>query len=125
VQAKAAHVDADDNDDSLDDVKYKIISSIYSPLHFTRTCLDIKPLLRGTNALCSWRVRHKRTPSLCVSVYIPAGVTELCILYTAKLSMQINISFTPSANSPHSVYITHIILKTKRKLVFVDTCIIV
>jgi hypothetical protein len=96
VQAKATHDDVDDNDDSLDDVKCKISSSIHSLPHFTRTCLYIKPLLRGTNALWGWSVPYQYTGARVSRTSIPACVTEFLILHTAKINIQIYSSFRRS-----------------------------
>ena len=51
---------------------------------------------------------------MCVSVYIPAGVTEFGILHTAIINIRVNFSFRISANSPYSVNTSHIILRTNR-----------
>jgi hypothetical protein len=103
VQAKATHDDGDDNDDSLDDVKYKIISSIYSLLHSTRTCLHIKPLLRGTKALCSWRLRYEHA-RVCESVLLFLQVTQnFVFLRNANINAPVKFSFSASPQSPNNV----------------------
>jgi len=65
---------------------------------------------------------YMNTPQLvCVSVYIEAGVTEFCILLTAKVNTQVDFCFMPSAKSPHSVHTSRIILRTNRDY-FISLC---